>query len=352
MRCLPLVPKNRQHGLSIVELMVAMTIALVLLTGILQIFISSRATYAAQESLSRVQESARFAMEFMKRDLRMAGNSGCGRRSNFSFSEIDPISGTVKEFGDGEGLYIQRAANTDFDPFDTVDLVTDNDTVVIRTTYMSSDSAPVDGQTEDTADFEISHNRPGLEKDQVAMIYDCRNGFGDIFTITDVQGNTDDFGMPSGGSVVNVAHGLSDNVDNRLRNEYSSTANVARVESRWFFVGRRNDDAPPSLYTRRTTGQTLELVGNVEAIYASVGLRADADDETVDRYLPAADVSADEWRDVVAIRLRVVSRGDEVMQEERNFVYPIPGDNNPPEVTDRRLRQVFSSTITLRNTLP
>jgi type IV pilus assembly protein PilW len=72
-------PTNRQHirGLSLIELMIAMLISMFLLLGLIQVFSASREAYRLSEGLSRVQENARFAMDYLQRDIRMAGHFGC-----------------------------------------------------------------------------------------------------------------------------------------------------------------------------------------------------------------------------------------------------------------------------------
>ena len=47
------------------------------MAGILQLFVSNKATYEITNDLSRLQENARFALEAMSFDLRMAGYYGC-----------------------------------------------------------------------------------------------------------------------------------------------------------------------------------------------------------------------------------------------------------------------------------
>ena len=77
-RCLYVrLRSERQHGFTIVEMMMALVIGLVLTTGILEIFMGSKRVYRVQEGLARLQENGRFAVEFMARDLRMAGFIGC-----------------------------------------------------------------------------------------------------------------------------------------------------------------------------------------------------------------------------------------------------------------------------------
>lgn len=65
--------RRQQLGLSLVELMVALVLGLVLMTGIIQVFLSSRQTYASNEAMARMQENGRFALEFISRSARLAG---------------------------------------------------------------------------------------------------------------------------------------------------------------------------------------------------------------------------------------------------------------------------------------
>lgn len=67
---------RRQRGLSLIELMIAVSLGAFLLIGLVQIFGASRQAYQTSVGLSRIQEGGRFGMEFLQRDLRMAGHLG------------------------------------------------------------------------------------------------------------------------------------------------------------------------------------------------------------------------------------------------------------------------------------
>lgn len=66
-----------QHGLSLIELMIALLIGSILLLGLVQVFSASRTAYQLSQGVARVQENARFAMDYLQRDLRMVGHYGC-----------------------------------------------------------------------------------------------------------------------------------------------------------------------------------------------------------------------------------------------------------------------------------
>ena len=69
----PMIVPARQLGLTVVELLVALVLSLLLLTGIIQVFLASKQTYATNEAMSVLQENGRFALEFIARSVRMGG---------------------------------------------------------------------------------------------------------------------------------------------------------------------------------------------------------------------------------------------------------------------------------------
>lgn len=74
-RAPPLISRASK-GFSLVEMMVAMTIGLVLVGAGIAVYANSRAAYTVNESISRLQENARYALEEITRDLRLAGYWG------------------------------------------------------------------------------------------------------------------------------------------------------------------------------------------------------------------------------------------------------------------------------------
>lgn len=63
----------KQQGLTLIEIMVAVTLSLVLLAGVLQIFTSTKASYNLQSGIGRLHENARFALDIMSQNISMAG---------------------------------------------------------------------------------------------------------------------------------------------------------------------------------------------------------------------------------------------------------------------------------------
>lgn len=63
----------KESGLTLIELMVAMTIGLFLVAVIGNLFVGAKQTYRTQDNLARLQENGRFALELLGRNIRDAG---------------------------------------------------------------------------------------------------------------------------------------------------------------------------------------------------------------------------------------------------------------------------------------
>jgi type IV pilus assembly protein PilW len=66
------MPYHRQAGFSLVEIMIATTLGLLLTSGVISVFISSKQAYNTNESIGRLQENGRLALFLIANDLRHA----------------------------------------------------------------------------------------------------------------------------------------------------------------------------------------------------------------------------------------------------------------------------------------
>src|SRR5919109_4833492 len=64
-----------EKGYTVVELLIAMAIVGIVMTGIYDLVISSSRIYLAQNAIVEMQADGRAAMDFMARELRLAFNS-------------------------------------------------------------------------------------------------------------------------------------------------------------------------------------------------------------------------------------------------------------------------------------
>ncbi len=77
-----MMPMNRygyrsSKGFSLIELMLALGLGVIVTAGIVALFVGNNQTYTLLGGQSRMQENARFAIDFISRSARAAGYLGC-----------------------------------------------------------------------------------------------------------------------------------------------------------------------------------------------------------------------------------------------------------------------------------
>jgi type IV pilus assembly protein PilW len=98
-----------EQGFSLIEVMIALVIALILTIAIGQVFLGNKQTYKTQEDLARMQEDARFVIENMSRAIRLAGYKGNGSTVVFPNPVLD---GTDSGTSTGSDTLIVRYAGS------------------------------------------------------------------------------------------------------------------------------------------------------------------------------------------------------------------------------------------------
>jgi type IV pilus assembly protein PilW len=66
-------PIERQRGMSLAEIMIALTLSMLIMVGMGSLFIQSKRSYDQDEQIARMQEDARFALTELVRDISLAG---------------------------------------------------------------------------------------------------------------------------------------------------------------------------------------------------------------------------------------------------------------------------------------
>ena len=62
-----------QAGMTLIELMIGMTLGLLLLAGLIQIFVSAKTSYLVQDAVARIEENSRFSLDTLTGSIRLAG---------------------------------------------------------------------------------------------------------------------------------------------------------------------------------------------------------------------------------------------------------------------------------------
>jgi type IV pilus assembly protein PilW len=108
-----------QRGLSLIELMVSLVIGALLIAGAVTVYMQSRNTYRTNDVASRMQEVARYALDVIAPDVRLAGFWGLTNRpdsfangaaavtkdcaANFTANVAQPIEGRDAQVTGGTG---------------------------------------------------------------------------------------------------------------------------------------------------------------------------------------------------------------------------------------------------------
>lgn len=323
--------RPRQQGFSLIELMVAMTIGLVVLAAIGYVYLSSRQSFRLADSMSRMQENARLAIETMARDVRMAGYVGCGNLQNATVTTIaNPpviaISPATAITGLDSGASTANFSGT------TITRPA-GDTISVMGAF-GGGVGLVGNLAPSNANVQISGNPYNFAVGDVLVVTDCTEA--DIFRPTTV----------SSGGTVTMSHGNSTNTGNRV-GTYGPDGFVFKMAQYTYFIGI-NPAGKRALYrTDLATGTaagTSELVEDVWDMQITYGRDTNADG-AADTYGDATAVGTN-WAQVVSARISLL-----LVSPENNIV-PSPQTynfNGAVLAGDRRLYQVLTTTIAVRN---
>jgi len=331
-----------QRGVSLVEIMVALVLGLVLSAGVIQIYVANKQAYRAADATSRIQENARFAMDALTRDIRMAGFIGCGDLDFITPNVVanNPPAGGLSASNAVRGYEYDGSSWTPaFNGTAPTGVVADTDVISIS---RGGDCGAnlVGNMTTDNANIQINSGYScNLQAGDVLLISDCVSA--DIFRATNV----------SSGSTTTISHSQAQNTDNFLSKAYNKDARVYRFSSADYYI-RQNAAGEPALFVRENgtepaaDGDLVEGVENMQILYGE-----DTDvafDGSANKYVPADAVG--DWSRVVSVRISLLLRSaeDNVVSAPQTYTY------NDSEVTssDRHLRRVYTTTIGLRNRLP
>ena len=105
----------RQAGLSMIELMIAITIGLLILAGLATVFANSSNTQHELRRTAQQIENGRYAVDMLTQDLQLAGYWGQFRKFVTPAGLPDPCSVDTAVMADAIGLPVQGAAAPDKD---------------------------------------------------------------------------------------------------------------------------------------------------------------------------------------------------------------------------------------------
>lgn len=402
------IVKQKAQGFSLVEMMIAITLASFLLAGLIQIFAGSKAAYRLSEGLSRSQENGRFALEFMQRDIRMAGHFGCvnqqglmqsgaramnllfapfaapGTRALADYNAIPQTAlhfhaaplgyeyvGSANPTGPGNSINVNETPGVsgnanDWSPALPAELVgrvvPGSDVVFLH--FLSADGVPVNAISPGSIQFTPANwalLRGDIDAPGLFGVSQCGSGgVATIFQATSVDGATGTITI-SPSVVGGAANGLNQSAMVTALEQYPpQQTTLYRAMSIAYYVGvgagggpslfRISFDSTPG--TAAVTANVDEVVEGVDTLQVLYG-SGTAAAPNVMRNLRTADavVAANEWPRVGLMQIGLLLRSPERASVGQRALPPmvLGVTVNPP--SDDRIRTAYEATIAIRNQL-
>ncbi|MHA6887160.1 PilW family protein [Ralstonia pseudosolanacearum] len=321
MRTIRRIRPRRARGFSLVELMVALVIALMVLAATVSFYLMTRSTYTTIEDTSGLEERGQFALNVMTRVLRQAGFTQMSSNGRGGFMQIKPSDPPMLSGLDG----------------------------CMGTEAAPKATGPAAGESLSNC---LSSQTPA-GSDAIEVRY-----FG-VGTAADPA--------TSDGTIIDCSgQGVAD---------YTASEQAANQRGLSMFFIQKGRDGNPYLACKfrkrdasghevlNTTNEddfvTQQLVPGVETLQFLYGISTNGD-TVPDIYKRASDMTADDWPQVFAIKVAMVVRADNTSADASanaptftlfgNQYQAADGTFQPTEKLNVA-RRLFTTTVQVRNYL-
>ena len=364
---------SKLRGFSLVEFMVAITLAMVVTTAVISVFVGSRSAFQSTSGTAALSDGGRFALQFLENAVRDAGFMSCGNATK-TVSNLNPQptslfyapgpGGTFPPLGGFEAAGTSvgntytdsttAGALANWNP--TLDAafsslagtapspgmpIKNNDILVVRSAAQTSQPSYVNSIANGAVNFKVDAPR-SLTAPHLAIISNCGQSM--LFQITSIGGTT-------------VTHassgGAGGNATGAFPITFGNGSQVAPLAATVYFIGTGADGDGALFSADVQINNSLspnELVPDIEAMQILYGLDASGA-QNASQYVTANQVP--DFSSVMSVQVAVLAAG------------PLGSATMPPApikynlfgtfVTaplDTRARQVFQVTIAARNALP
>ena len=396
------------RGFSLIELMVAMVIALVVMAGVINSFVASKDAFHYNDELAFIQENARFAGSRLAKDVREAGNFGCqadspdnpSGRNNYRANNLVNVLGDTSTLTGKRDLYkgygIQGYnSTTGYPGFVTAahTPVAGSDVFIVR--YADQDNAMViqsHAGSVFTLSTAASANPNQVYKAGTIMVYaDAQCRYQAIFesrgptppasTISHAaSGTPGNFTTSLQGTLFKAPNYFIGDYANRAAEgcgatcswvdaaaTYLADSKVMPLVSQVYFVAPSSIE--PTINSLWVSGlsnggaiDTQELVIGVDDMRVYYGVDTDAVvDGIPNRYVTADVISSNDyatpasthnylvWNRVNSVRLQLLMRSHNKLAADVPQVFRWDDSAADVSINDGYLRQMVSFTIQMRN---
>lgn len=363
-----------------VELMVAVTLALFVSIAVISVFVGSRSAYQATSGTAALTDGGRFALDFIENSVRNAGFMACSR-SVSQTSLLNP-GGDALLFNFGEALGGFEAAGTSplaggtysigawntanpvtpdgnagdwipvLDPALVGMVVQGSDVLAVRSTLQNTQPVYVTSIKDVAPSFTVTAPG-GLMAGEFAVISDCADSLAMMMTAVTPTGTNAQIAHNAGvGPAANSSASF-------LPMSFQVGSQVTAVDTTVYYIGRGQDGDGAlfgaDLYDFTQTPpfqgnlQPKELVPDIEAMQVLYGLDTSGT-QTVGEYVTADQVP--DFNQVMSVKVAVLAASNPgaVKPPATAPTYQLLGTMVTAPI-DSRVRQVFEVTIAVRNAL-
>ena len=365
-----MIPKHLR-GLTLVELMVALTTGLLLLGGVIQVFLGMQEANRLQEQQTRLQESMRFASDLLGRQFRMAGFWGCAdpNDTNFDFTNHINAAWTASLPGTYNGPPA-ASKQLDFNPASAGSLSAvfgaDNvsgymtnpwgqnpDTITIAGAL--TPSMRLNADVTGTTDIDVNVVSPNdlsntaFSARHTVILSDCSKAA--LFHVTNDPTSADweRQSHAQNSASYNDNGGASSPIS--FSDTYEALDSQILVVREYQFALRDDLTGGAHLY-RFDFGQASfeALIPGAVGMQIEYGVDTVGNDGVVDTFVPASQVPG--WANVLSIRVALLLRSDEdnLVEEPQSFYYIDASDNQWKTMTapDLHRYRVLIKTVAIR----
>lgn len=343
--------RSKQLGLTLVELMIGLVIGMIIIGAVLYVFLGSRLTYQYNDTMGRIQENGRIAVDMMENDLRMTGFIGCRRLwAYLPSANTGSIAAQSITFSAAFEAAIENSIGI---TSGALDLATSGFVfnVALPDQVAGTDSVTILKGGTQIPLSEFMANEAGSMKTATtvpagpAIISDCRF---DTLSLSDnsptgVPATAEGFMVTAAGTT--IAH------TEPFQRAYATDAGITPITATSYSIratARTDSSGNPVLALFRDND---ELIEGARSLCIRYGVATDPTNEAVGDYLAAAQVQAlsnDPWKRVVAIRIELLLASvDDNTVDITQSEMPYCGDVFAP--ADRRMYKIFTATVGLRN---
>ncbi len=299
----------KMRGLTLLELMIAMTLGLIMIGGFITVFQSNRITMRAQEGLTQVQENGRIAMSILSKDIRNTGNFGCATQLvklnnliNLSDNNGHEYLWDINLDKSIDGFeYASDAWSPSLETFISGKSPKTHSDILALRLIETCDASVV---SDDAANGKTKLKAAGcIDEDDIVLASNCENAV--LFQASEIT---------TTGDITTITRELSSDGDEAPGNStislgttsIDSDYQAAVMRSRIYYVGTGTTGPSLIRLVRQNNGNIVaeELVEGIESMQVSYGIDTTAD-RVADSYVTANSVGTGS---VVSARISLLVR--------------------------------------------